>query len=110
MGNFINAGINAGKFFINKSKLQNNKASHYIEVFDKDGVSLGTCNVWRSQKQDGTEYFSGDLSFVVRDEDKEPYRLPTRDVPRDVEPKKVKAPRKISGDPHEGTDKPVTPF
>lgn len=79
MGNFINANINAGRFFVRKSRLTPKPGvklpDYYIEVFDSQGASVGRTGVWANTDKNGETYFSGDLAAVTRDEDRERYVL-----------------------------------
>lgn len=102
MTRYINANINAGKFFIRKSKLENNTnekfPEFYIEVFNTEGVAVGTTGVWLNTDKNGSHFYSGDLSKVSRNAEKEPYVLTAR---TDTKPRK-------STDPFEGKDGTVT--
>lgn len=104
MSKFVNANINAGKFFIRKSKLASaagkKMPDYYIEVFDKEGVSLGTTGVWENSAKDGSTYLTGDLSFTSRDSGKTPYKLVSKGEYSNAS--------KVSTDPYEGRDNEST--
>lgn len=108
MSNFINADINAGRFFIRKSKLTRTDGKkmpeYYIEVFDREGLSAGTTGVWLNEGKDGSKYFTGDLSFVARDKDKERFQLKASEAVT----KTTKRTKAVSTDPFEVTDTKTT--
>lgn len=97
----INANINAGVFFIRKSKLKgDNLPPYYIEVFDKNRTSIGTSGVWVNEDKSGATFFNGDLSKVSRLRDREQYTLPERGATKPTTTKPKRTARK-STDPHE---------